>query len=141
MRVNLVKKWLVLSVLWPALAASGFFLPASASAKTLTLSQSILPVRFVYLNSGGEIEKIWSNISGKDSRYVMKFFDAKSQLEISGNENTLLDYQDTIRKSQLISGTITPGLALGFYPPENKFNLAIDFIRSGNSLEEVHTYT
>lgn len=66
-------------------------------AANTTMSQSILPVRFVYLEKDGSIDHIWSNVTEKDSQYVVKFFDIK-QKEISTEKNMILTYVEKSKK-------------------------------------------
>jgi hypothetical protein len=141
MRVEKTEKIVFLSVLAWVLCFGGFLLPKNVSADNINFSQSILPVRFVYLNKSGSIEKIWSNISGKDSLYVVKCIDSKSQNEISMNENVLVSYQDMVKRSGAVSGTIFPNMAENYFSQKNEYSIAIDFIKSNNYIEEVHTYS
>ncbi|MFZ2153817.1 MAG: hypothetical protein WAV16_01155 [Candidatus Moraniibacteriota bacterium] len=48
-----------------------------AVADGLNCSQSILPVKFVYMTDQGSIDNIWSNVGQWDDLYVIKFFSAK----------------------------------------------------------------
>lgn len=61
--------------------ASNFFfsLQKACASSDMQFGQSILPVRFVYLDQEGDVGKIWSNVSQDDSQYVIKFFDEKKQ--------------------------------------------------------------
>ena len=119
---------------------ANFFLPSLANAQVVNFSQSILPVRFVYLDNQNEIQKIWSNVSSDDSLYVVKFLNQKSQKEIKMNSNIFGDYQNMIRRSKLMSGELLAS-SLNSYNKGNSRSLSVDFIQDKNSIEEVHTYT
>lgn len=60
-----------------------------AEAAKVNFSQGILPVKFVYLDKHGKIQKIWSNVEPKDDMYVVKFFDAKSQQELPAEKKNI----------------------------------------------------
>ncbi|MDD5463529.1 MAG: hypothetical protein PHP62_00045 [Candidatus Moranbacteria bacterium] len=68
------------------------------AATSATMSQSILPVRFVYLEKNGAIDSIWSNVTEKDSVYVVKFFD-KEKNEVSTEQAMLLKYVEKSKKA------------------------------------------
>ena len=108
-----------------------------ARAAELNFSQSILPVRFVYVQ-GGQIDRIWSNVSENDSAYVIKFFDTRTDREISVSADTINSYQEIVNKSRLVSGSV---YATDVKDSTCQANLAVDFVRSNNTLEEVHTYS
>jgi hypothetical protein len=141
MRVKKIKKIIFLNVLMCALCLGGFSLPENVSADNINFSQSILPVRFIYLNNSGSIEKIWSNISDGDNLYVVKCIDSKSQKEINMNENIFGNYQSMIEKSGTVSGTIFPNVTKSYFAQNNNYNIAIDFVKNNNYIEEVHTYS
>lgn len=106
-----------------------------AQAANVSFGQSILPVRFVYLDKQGGIKNIWSNVSVNDKAYVVKFFDDKTKKEVSRNEKLLGEYQKSIvRKEE----QIFPDKEL-FAKTDKKIQLSIDFIKKDNSLEEVQT--
>lgn len=115
-----------------------FFCSISASqvqAANVSFGQSILPVRFVYLDKRGEIKDIWSNISSKDGAYVVKFFDNKTKKEIGLNEKLLGDYQKNIAQNERQNFIDKALLAKS----GKKVQLSIDFIKKDNLLEEVRT--
>ncbi len=88
------------------------------------LSQSILPVKFVYLDEKKHISRVWSNVQEIDSVYVVKFFSEKNKEELISNELLLSKFKDKeIRQEN-----------------RNLQTLKIDFIENGNKLEEVHTF-
>lgn len=117
---------------------SVFLFPYSAKAANLNFSQSILPVRFVYLGKNNEIEKIWSNVSEKDSIYVIKFFNDKRG-EVSINERALISYQETVKREQTSMSALPNGQA-GSRQGSALANVAVDFLKTGGILEEVRTY-
>ena len=101
-----------------------FFSNSSNAFSNVSLNQSILPVKFVYLDVSGKIDDIWSNVAETDSLYVVKFMDAKRKTKIETNERLLGAYQEKIKQ-------------------ENNFSsgsLTIDFVNNGKILEEVRTY-
>jgi len=64
---------------------------------SVTFTQAILPVRFVYVDEMGEIIRIWSNVKSTDTSYVLKFF--KNELELEKNENLLFSYYKTMEET------------------------------------------
>ena len=52
------------------------------SEQQVTFNITILPVRKVYVNDSGEIEKIWNNAKEKHETYVLQFIDKESEGEI-----------------------------------------------------------
>ena len=95
-------------------------------AENVNFSQKILPVRLAYLNENREVENIWSNVSVTDDQYVLKFIDQKSKVEVAVDSKTLLSFQQKKSKENCIS-------SLANY-------LTIDFIQTGETVEEVRTY-
>jgi len=140
MWVNFIKKQSFIGCVMVVVLIANFFLPSLANAQVVNFSQSILPVRFVYLDNQNEIQKIWSNVSSDDSLYVVKFLNQKSQKEIKMNSNIFGDYQNMIRRSKLMSGELLAS-SLNSYNKGNSRSLSVDFIQDKNSIEEVHTYT
>jgi|GEM_PF-1945335 len=127
---------LMLIFILAGLAAAG-----STVAENLNFSQSILPVRFVYLDNQNTIQRIWSNISPTDNLYMVKFINVKTQTEMGFSENVFNSYQDIMRKSNSVSGLIVPSAVIASPAQNNFYNLAIDFIKTENSFEEVHTFS
>lgn len=121
-----------------AVAFFGMFLE-QASASEMKMRQQILPVRFVYLDKNGSVDHVWSNVSEKDSEYVVKFFDKKTDKEIFSEEKMLKNYQDFVLKNQVIEPELKKGLVA---IDCGRSNLVVNFIqtRGGDKLEEVHTY-
>lgn len=119
-----VKKIMCLVVVLSQFFAFGFLFPCSAEAANFNFSQSILPVRFVYLGENNEIEKIWSNISERDDVYAIKFFDYNLR-EMDFNEDFLYSFQKTLEQEKTVSASMS---------------IATNFIKSDSVLEEVRTY-
>jgi hypothetical protein len=94
----------------------------SASAANTTMSQSILPVRFVYLQKDGNINRIWSNVTEKDEVYVVKFFDEKKK-EVPMDKKNILEYT---QKSQT---TIV----------SKQSTQEIQFVAGSDGIEEIKT--
>lgn len=141
MRVKKIVKIIFLNFLIWTLCFSWFLPPQKALAANVNFSQSILPVRFVYINNQGNIEKIWSNISEKDDLYVVKCIDAKSQKEVSMNDKLLMSYQDMVKKSGTVSGTIFPDVTRNYFSQKDNYSVAVDFLKFNNYVEEVRTYS
>jgi hypothetical protein len=124
---------------WAVALAFNCFLIKGTQAAEVHFGQSILPVRFVYLDHNGQITKIWSNVSEKDSVYIIKYFDEKSQKEVALESNNVFNsYQNIIDQTQLISGSVSAADMKGDTVQDN---LAIDFVKINNTVEEIHTYS
>ena len=93
-----IKNVLQVSLFFLVVGAASFCVsPKQALAATsTTMSQSILPVRFVYLEKNGAIDSIWSNVTEKDSLYVVKFFDIEKK-EVLTEQSMLLKYVEKSR--------------------------------------------
>lgn len=135
------KSWL-LTIIRSALAAVIiiFLFPHLAYGGEMRLKQSILPVRFVYLNSDGEIARIWNNVTQKDDFYAIKFYASGSKKEISPTGKNLSNYQELLdRRNCFQEGDIfnynqrEPG-------GNHKEEFKVDFIKRYKSIEEIHTY-
>lgn len=98
----------------------------NAKAAELNFSQSILPVKLVYLAENEKVENIWSNVSENDNAYVVKFFDPQ-QKEIKASLDILFDYQKKIDQTDNTSGGNGP-------------RLCIQFLKNQDKPEEVQTY-
>lgn len=127
----------ILSVL-SVILTSGFAFSPKASASEINMSQRILPVRFIYLNRNGGIEKVWSNVTDADSLYAIKFFDAKTQAEVSSNPKLVNDYQRVVSQSRLVSGTAFPDRTISDF---SRNNLMVNFVQKDGVMEEVRTYS
>lgn len=105
--------------------ANLMFSISSAEAKSnINFDQSIIPVKFVYLDKYGDIENIWSNVRNTDTVYVVKFFSKKYNKEVSMNDSYISEFKSNLSRVENI----------------NKKTLSVDFVKNGNVLEEVHTY-
>ena len=106
-----------------------------AEAANVSLGQSILPVRFVYLDQEGEISNIWSNISAKDKVYVVKFFNEKTRSEVGMNDDLLVRYRMAIVRDENQAVKLK-----SFARNNNAFiQASVDFIEKEDCFEEVHT--
>ena len=114
----------------------GFSFPQwSAEAANVTFGQSILPVRFVYLDQEGEVSSIWSNVSARDKVYVVKFFNEKTKSEVRMSEGLLARYRTAIVQDENQAGKLK-----SFVRNSNTFTQAsVDFVEKGDYFEEVHT--
>lgn len=63
-----------------------------ALAAGTTMSQSILPVTFVYVGKNQAITETWSNVSKNDDLYVLKFFDASKKNELPLTDDLVASY-------------------------------------------------
>jgi len=107
----------------------------NAEAANVTFGQSILPVRFVYLDQEGEVSSIWSNVSAKDKVYVVKFFNEKTRSEVGIDKGLLVRYRTAMTQDENQAVKLK-----GFARNNNMFTQAsIDFVEKGDYLEEVHT--
>lgn len=135
MRVKLFNRRVVIWVLFFAILL-GFFRVNSASAETgISMSQSILPVRFVYLDKKSDIENIWSNISATDSLYVVKFFDNKTKQEIVPGKEIFDKYEKSVSQDKKFTLNKQSD---GANKKEIEY-LSVDFVRKNNVIEEVQT--
>lgn len=106
-----------------AVGAALFCVPAErVLAANTTMSQQILPVRFVYLEKDGSIERVWSNVTEKDAGYVVKFFD-KKQKEVSMDKKMILKY---VEKS-------------GEVAISRQSTQQVQFVESSYGIEEIKT--
>jgi hypothetical protein len=94
----------------------------SASAANTTMSQRILPVRFVYLQKDGNINHIWSNVTEKDELYVVKFFNEKK-------EEVLMDKRNILEYTQKSQTTIV----------SKQSTQEIQFVAGSDGIEEIKT--
>jgi len=102
-----------------------FVFPSVSEAKSsLNFSQSIIPVKFVYLDNKGNIENIWSNVKKNDHLYVVKFFSENDKNEVPVNDNVMSKFRNKLTMVE----------------NNNIQTLRVDFFKNGNVLEEVHTY-
>ncbi|HAS00256.1 MAG: hypothetical protein US57_C0004G0006 [Candidatus Moranbacteria bacterium GW2011_GWC2_37_73] len=92
------------------------------AATSTTMSQSILPVRFVYLEKNGAIDSIWSNVTEKDSAYVVKFFD-KEKNEVSMQQRMILKYVEKSKETTV----------------SRQSTQEIKFVETKNGIEEIKT--
>ena len=113
---------------------------AAQSSTQTVFKQQILPVRFVYVDKQGNIDRIWNNAQEGDSMYVIKFFETGTNTEISQNKNLILQYVRLISKVSIFSqGNIfIAGLEIATIP--TKINTIISFQDSLQGLQEIHTY-
>lgn len=99
-----MKKGLILFLALVFIQA-GLFLPVErASADKVKFNQSILPVEMVYLTKKGEVSKVWSNVSQKDDRYVLKFIASDGKTEIEPEKRAIEKFfsikkKDAIKQS------------------------------------------
>lgn len=123
MRVMKIKNKKIYLFLLISFSALMFFRGAQAN-NSVNFGQSILPVKFVYIDSKGKISRIWDNVGYADSAYVLKFFSENKNKEIEINENILTEFGDrSIR-----------------YEENNLKSLSVDFFIKDNKLEEVRTF-
>lgn len=123
-----------------AVAVALLSFPALTHAQEMRFSQSILPVRFVYLDGRGEIERIWSNVSAKDDLYVIKFF-AFSRREIKPTSENVGGYRKIIQSAN-VGFTEANIFERGKFFEDNRGVVApeVEFVQKDASIEEIHTY-
>lgn len=139
MRVNISLAKKAFGILFATLLLFSFPAAPEARAANINFSMSILPVRFVYLDKRGEIEKIWSNVTENDSLYVIKYLDGRTRKELNVSEERIFkSYQTIINEVRLVDGAVD---AKRMAKNTTQSNLSVDFIKNGNILEEVRTYS
>jgi hypothetical protein len=93
-------------------------------ASGVQMSQSILPVKFVYLDKHNKISDIWTNVAENDNQYVLKF------VRPDGKE-------DVVANSELV--------ALFVKKNQNSVSCSdvadVRFLQNNEGLEEVRTYS
>lgn len=110
--------------------------PAVYAGNTfIDLEQSILPVRFIYLDSEQNIIKIWNNVGPFDRAYVIKFYTNTSEIEID---------QDLIERYTNLLSQIDPFKYGYISTNENNTSLLrqheINLLIINDGYEEIHTY-
>lgn len=105
-----------------------FLCVPKTEAANINFSMSILPVRFVYLDNKGEIEKIWSNVAENDSLYAIKFFNYNKKIELPENQEFMdkyFSYIENQKKCEFFSG--------------GKINRIVEYKKNGDTFEEIQT--
>lgn len=115
----------------------GFLGGFGVQAAEFNFTQSILPVRFVYLGRDGAVEKVWSNVSDRDRAYVVKFFDSGNGKEIKMNFSGVKKYCQEIKTDYLEA---EGERVAGSFKRSVGGSLMVDLIQRENSLEEIRTY-
>lgn len=103
-------------------------------AAGLSLNQSILPVKMVYLDSRDRVDSIWSNVSDSDTIYAVKFIRKKSNEEISMRQDILNRFQQESTKNVSAYGWSGNGAG------EKFSQLSVNFVQKNDQLEEIRTY-
>jgi hypothetical protein len=137
MRVSHIqlKKALVLSLVFSFLVT--LFPYSSAQAAKVTFKQSILPVHFVYLNKGGAVKRIWSNVTDEDSVYVVKYFDDKSQQEIAPSKKAIEKYHDMVQAGDV--ETSEPKHKPVIVSAEHTDGISVELRTNADVMEEIRT--
>jgi hypothetical protein len=98
-----------------------------ARAEKISFGQSILPVKFIYLDKYGNIEKIWTNIDESSEIYIMKFYKNNGASESLTTGENIQSYKKV---------TINNNYFLG----DNFAELKVDFLEKSGKFEEILTY-
>lgn len=127
-----VKKNFSKLIFFLGVLALALCVPARAFSASVNLSQSILPVNFVYLDRKGGIEKIWSNVFDGDNMYVLKFFSKQNNIELPKSQKLLALFQEAAAQKEM---------SLNEAGNYNQDCLSVNFRQSGETMEEVRTYS
>lgn len=92
-------------------------------ASGVQMSQSILPVKFVYLDKHDKINNVWTNVAENDNQYVLKFLHPDGKEEAASNSELVKLF---VKKYQ---------------NPSNNNIEDVRFLQSKDGLEEVRTYS
>lgn len=113
---------------------------AAPSSTAITFKQVILPVRFVYVDSNGQINNIWNNVTTIDDLYVVKFFNNIDKSEIPQTDSLIERYTEIISNtSSFNQGEIYKINKLSSNNSKIN-NLDISFQYTTLGLNEIHTY-
>ncbi len=112
----------------------------SPKSVNVTFSLTILPVRFVYINENGDIERIWNNALNKHDLYGLKFYSTENEKdEINPTYKQLSAYYTIIQNTnEFFEGDIYKINETKLQEKNNSFT--VDFVKNekGN-ITEVHT--
>lgn len=95
----------------------------NVQASGVQMNQSILPVKFVYLDKHDKISNVWTNVAENDDQYVLKFLRSDGKEDVGGNSDLVALF---VKKYQ---------------NPANNNNEDVRFLQSSNGMEEVRTYS
>ncbi|MFA7628364.1 MAG: hypothetical protein WCY37_03075 [Candidatus Dojkabacteria bacterium] len=110
----------------------------SSKSANVTFSVTILPVRFVYVESG-QIVKIWNNTTENDTEYVLKFLDYESNEELVETEKLTIAYFEAIQGIDVFEqGVIFERTSTTFV--DNTQSSEVQFNYTATGVEEVHTF-
>lgn len=108
------------------------------SSTNTQFQQSILPVRFIYVDDQEDIVKVFNNVVGSNTQYVIKFFNADNEQEIGVNPGLLSKYQEFINNVD-ISETGFSTSSLDNKTTSQDGRPMIELINSPQGLQEIHT--
>ncbi|NMA30026.1 MAG: hypothetical protein GX943_03155 [Candidatus Pacebacteria bacterium] len=114
---------------------------SAIQAAELEFNQSILPVRFVYLDNNQQIQRIWNNAKIDDQQYILKFFNSLNQ-EIAIVDETLIKQYFLILK---LTKPFEQGFIYDREHPLEKNNVSdkqfkVELRKSTFGIEEIYTY-
>jgi len=109
------------------------------SATNTQFEQSILPVRFIYLNNNDDVVKIFNNVTETNTAYILKFYREDTNSEVPISDSLLNNFKQLINKVDISQqGFIDIG--------QNNQNArqvigpAVEFFNSPQGLQEIHTF-
>lgn len=108
------------------------------SSTNTQFQQSILPVRFIYLDENGNIIKIFNNVSELNTVYILKFYNDKTGVELPITKDLLdkfqilIDKVDMLQQGFFYTASLTQKQAQTITPH-------IELLNSPQGLQEIHT--
>jgi hypothetical protein len=100
------------------------------------LTQTILPVRLIYLNDYSDVVKIWNNVKSNDDKFILKFIYLKNDEEITINDELILKYSKLLSTYNLMEfGWVNLG---GNQLDQGTFNVQV--LNLNSNLVEIRTF-
>jgi hypothetical protein len=109
--------------------------PRPSSSRDITLTITILPVRFVYVDSEYQIVKIWNNVKKDDGKYGLKFYDEQTKKEIDGNDYIMAQFNSLLLQIDPFTEGLIYDRSVGIEKKDYATNVDIQF----NEREEIYT--
>jgi hypothetical protein len=106
----------------------------------VSFSQSILPVRFVYIDVNGEVVKIWNNVRKGDDVYVLKFFSFEENEELDFNSELFRIYSNVLKNLDIFAQEYIYDISnfMGLENQQNGMEITLEY--TIGKMHEVHTY-
>lgn len=132
---------LIIGLLLLTVNQNTFIVSIGIKAAQLEFDQSILPVRFVYLDKNQQIIKIWNNTKANDRQYVLKFFNFENKEILITSQELIDQYFSILEKiNPFDKGLIFHQDAITKNSSLSNKGLKIELRESDLGLEEVYTY-